>query len=173
MFQGVGLLDDPAVVAIEVHRTQHRPVTVCRPQGGNGGLEVGQGHLPENLLSKVGRHRAHLLCDVGIVVGEVAVAGGGVYNTQGMAGLAEIVVHPLHNGISGVVEVDKHRAPHRGAHLVHQAAGLAEVDIFGVLADLGDGDGVQLIFTAEVVKDVAHQGLVGGGGGEAGTRQDG
>ena len=35
---------------------------------------------------------------------------------------AEIVIHLLHHRVAGVVEVDKHRAAHRGAHLVHQPA---------------------------------------------------
>ena len=69
------------------------------------------------------------------------------------------------------MEVNGDRTAHRRAHLVHQAAGLAEVDVFRVLADLGDFDRVERTAAAEVVEDVADQHLVSSGGGQAGTGQ--
>ena len=173
VFEGRGLQICGAVVVIEVHGPEHRPVAALRPQGGKGRLEISRGHVPQDGFTEVSRHRPHLPGDVGVVVGKIAMAGCGVHNAQGKARPAEIVVHPLHNGVGWVVEVNKHRTPHRGAHLVHQAAGLAEVCIFGVLADFGDGDRVQLVRTAEVVEDIAHQRLVGGGGGKSRAGQDG
>ena len=169
--EGVRLLGGPAVIAVEMQGAKHRPVAALPPQGGDGGAEVRLGHVPQHFFSEVGRHRPHLPGDGGVVVRQVAVAGAGVYNAKGVAGLAEVVVHPLHDGVGGVVEVDGYRAPHRRAHLVHQAAGFAEVDVFRVLADLGDGDGVKFTIAAETVEHAAHQGLVGGGGGKPGAGQ--
>ena len=99
------------------------------------------------------------------------MAGAGVHDAQGVAGLGEVVVHLPHHGSGGVGKVDGHRAAHGGAHLVHQTAGLAEVDVLGILADLGDLNGGEGVLTEEVIENVAHQHLVGGGGGQAGAGQ--
>ena len=85
--------------------------------------------------------------------------------------MRKIVIHPLHHRVGRVFEVDGHTSAHRRTHLVHQSAELAKVDVFGVLANLGDGDGIQLVPTAEMVEDIAHQRLIGGGGGQPGPGQ--
>ena len=87
-----------------------------------------------------------------------------------MAAPGEIVVHLLHHGGGGIGKVDGHRAAHSRAHLIHEAAGLAEVDVFGILADLRHLDGVETC-AAVVVQDIRHQHLIGGGGGKPRTRQ--
>ena len=150
---------------------QHGTVAAAYPQGGKLRTELLLGHIPQELLAEVGGHGAHFLGNFGVVVGEVGMAGAGVHNAQGVARLGEVVVYLPHHRGGGVGEVNGHRAAHGGAHLVHQAAGLAEVDVLSVLADLGDLNGGKGTLTEEMVDDVAHQHLVGGGGGQAGTGQ--
>ena len=82
------------------------------------------------------------------------MAGTSVYNTQHMARLGKVVVHPLYRGGGRVGKVDGHRSAHRGAHLIHQAARLSEVDIFCILANLGDGDRVQSVSTTEMIENI-------------------
>ena len=64
----------------------------------------------------------------------------GVEDAEGQTGLGEVHSHRLHHGLCGAGEVDGDDVAHAGSHLVHQAAGLAEVDVLSPLADLRDGD---------------------------------
>ena len=86
-----------------------------------------------------------------------------------MAGLGEVVPHLPHYGVGGIGKVDGHRTSYRRAHLVHQAAGLAKVDVLRILADLGDVHRRESPAAAEAVEDVSDQHLVGGGGGQPGA----
>ena len=119
----------------------------------------------------MGGHRAHFPGDVRIVVGEIRVAGAGVHDAQGMARPGKVVLHLLHHRGGRVGKVDGHRTAHRGAHLVHQPTGLAEVDILRVLAHLGPLHRIQGPAAEEAVYDGSHQDLIGGGGGQAGAGQ--
>ena len=92
------------------------------------------------------------------------MAGAGVHDTQGVAGLREVIPRFLHNRGGRVGKVNGHRSAHRGAHLVHQAAGLAKIDVLRILTDLGDLNGVQMIPAAEMVENIANEHLIGGGG---------
>ena len=57
-----------------------------------------------------------------------------------------------------------------GGRLIHQAAGLAEVDVFGILADLRDLRGRQAA-AAEMVQDHADEDLERRRGRQAAARQ--
>ena len=107
--------------------------------------------VTEDGFAEVGRDRAHLTGDVGIIVRQVPMAGAGVYDAQGVAGAGKVIVYLVHHRGGGVGKVDGYRSAHRGTHLVHQAGRLAEIDVFGVLADFGDFNGVQCAVAAEVV----------------------
>ena len=72
-----------------------------------------------------------------------------------------------------VGKVDGHQTTDGGSGLIHQAAGLAEEDILGVLADLGDLRLGDPAIEEHVVDDGADEDLVGGGGAQAGTGQNG
>ena len=171
LLQSLSLLLRPAVLLKEVHGPEHRPVAALLPQLRQGGPEGPLVHIPQELLAEVGGHRPHLPGDVRIVISKIRVAGAGVHDAQGVARPGEVVLHLLHHGGSRVGKIDGHRAAHRGAHLVHQSAGLAEVDVLRVLAHLGPLHRIQGPAAEEAVHDGGHQDLIGGGGGQAGAGQ--
>ena len=100
------------------------------------------------------------------------MGGAGVDDAEAVVGAGEVVVHPLHRGSGGVVEVDGHHTAHGGADLVQQTAGLAEESVLGPLADLRQLDGVQRAAAAQPVQDRPDQDLKGRRGGEPGARDD-
>ena len=72
-----------------------------------------------------------------------------------------------------VRKVDGHQPAHGRGRLIHQAAGLAEEDIFRVLSDLGD---LRLGYPSvkeQVVDDGADEHLEGGRGAQARAGQNG
>ena len=74
----------------------------------------------------------------------------------------------------GVLEVDADDAAHRAGRLVHQAAGLAEKDVLGILADLRDADLAEFVHVIIVVfaaEDRRDADLEGRRAGQAGTAQ--
>ena len=97
------------------------------------------------------------------------MVGAGVHNAQSVSRLGKVKVHLTVDGIVLIGKVDGHDAPQGAGHLIHQAGGLAEVDILGVLAHHGDLGQGQLIPAEEVVHHHAHQHLIAGGGGQAGA----
>ena len=90
----------------------------------------------------------------------------GVDDAQGVTAVGKVKVDLFHNRRSGVCKVDKDQTSDRRRHLVHQTRGLSEVDVFGVLSDLGNFDGRELIFKEQTVEDSADQNLESGGAGK-------
>ena len=129
-------------------------------------------HVPEHLGTEKGGGLFHLGGDGGVVLGEVGVAAAGVYNAQIIAAGGEIKGHRADGRGIGIGEIDGDKAAHRTGGLVHQAAGLAEEDVFGILADLGNLHGGKGGSGEEIVEHRTHGHLKGGGGGEAGAPQD-
>jgi len=111
----------------------------------------------ELILAEAGGHCPHLPGDVRIVVGEIRVAGAGVHDAQGVARPGEVVLHLLHHGGSRVGKIDGHRAAHRGAHLVHQSAWLAKINIFRILANFRDFYRGYFIIVIKVRNDRSNQ----------------
>ena len=147
---------------------------------GGGGADVLESgvkllgiHLPEHFFAEEGGHLAALHGDGGVLVGEIGVVGAGVHDAQRVAQRAEIQRQVVHHGIGRVLEVDEHHAAHGGGSLIHEAGGLAEVDVFGVLADLGDGHGGELLTKEQLIEDGADEHLKGGGGAQAAAGEDG
>ena len=100
-----------------------------------------KGNIPQHLAAADSGHGAALIGDGGILVGQVGVVGTGIQDAEGEARLREVHGHRLHDGLGGVGKINGDDVAHAGSHLVHQAAGLAEVDILCPLADLCNGDG--------------------------------
>ena len=74
----------------------------------------------------------------------------GIQDAEGKACLREIYLHRLHIGVGRIG--------------IHQAAGLAKVDVLCPLADLRNGDGGDLFGHEAVVQDDTDQHLKGGRG---------
>ena len=68
-----------------------------------------------------------------------------------MAAVGKVKVDLFDDGLFGVRKVDEHEPADRGSHLVHEPRGLSKIDVLGVLADLGDLDGRELVFKKQAV----------------------
>ena len=133
-------------------------------QVGKEGLER---YIAQNFAAADRCHSAAVSRDGGILVGQVGVVCTGIQDAEREAGLGEIDLHRLDHGVGRVGKINGDDVAHAGSHLVHQAAGLAEVDVLCPLADLGDGDGGDLFGHEAVVQDDADQHLEGGRGRDA------
>ena len=96
----------------------------------------------------------------------------GVHDAQGIAQLLQVQGQIVDHRLGRVGEVDEHHAAHGGGRLVHQARGLAEIDVLGVLADLGNGHGGELLVEEQLVENGPDEDLKGGGGAEAAAGED-
>ena len=88
----------------------------------------------------------------------------GIQNAQGKACLGEIHGHRLHIRVGRVRKINGNNVANAGSHLIHQAAGLAKVDVLCPLADLRDLDGGDFIGHEAVIQDHTDQHFKGGGG---------
>jgi len=162
--QGVYLPGNALVVGVDVESPEHSPVTALFAACGqicNKGLK---GHIPQDLAAADSGHGAALVGDGGVLIGQVGVVCTGIQDAEGKACLREIHLHRLHIGVGRIGKVDGDNVAHAGGHLIHQAAGLAKVDVLCPLADLRNGDGGDLFGHEAVVQDDTDQHLKGGRG---------
>ena len=173
LFQRCHLLGHPGVLLVEVDAAHDGPVAAGFAQLGDTGIEVLLVDLGQDLLAELGGNGLDLAGNGGILVGQVRMVGAGVDDAQGMAGGGEVEAQGTDHGVFLVEEVDVHEIAHGGGHLVHEAAGLAEEYIFGILADHGNLGLGNLVLKEQAVDDGADEHFVGGGGGKAGAGEDG
>ncbi len=102
-------------------------------------------------MTKVSRHGSHFQSNGGVVIGQIGMAGAGIDDAENMAGLGKIIICLPHYRSGGVPEVNGYRAADGSPHLVHQAAGLAKIDVFGVLTDLCQLHRIQFSTAEKVV----------------------
>ena len=98
--------------------------------------------------------------------------GAGVYDAQRVAEILEAAVYLFYHRIFGVFKVYGYYIAHRAGHLIHKAAGLAEVHVFRVLAYLRYLDVGKLPAAVELVEYAPDQHFVGCGGGKSGSGED-
>ena len=84
----------------------------------------------------------------------------GVYNAQRMLTRVQIIGNFAHGRLILVGEINRHDAADRRCHLIHQAARLAEVNIFCVLPDFCNVNSGQLVLAEKAVDDDADHGLI-------------
>ena len=152
---------------------QHRPIGAGFPQGRNGGVKLSFGNLGQHFFSKERADFLQFSGNGGVFVRQVGVACLTVNDAQGMAAGGKIEVHRLDDGMLPVKEINGYQIAYGRGGLIHQAAGLAEEDILGVLADLGDFRLGNLPVKKQPIDNGADQHLEGGGGAEAGTGEHG
>ena len=169
--QSLGL--GPAVFRVDVESPVYRPVSRGLADFRQGGQERLLRHLPQDLLAKAAADGLQFIGDGCVFGGQVRVARAGVQDAQGIAVGVEVQADLLHHRTNGIGEVDGHHAAHGGGGLIHQAAGLAEKHVLGVLADLGDLHRGAFAIPEQVVQHGADQHLKGGGGAEAAAAGDG
>ena len=131
--QGAGVFPE------KVGRPQAGAVPALGPQGGQAGPEVGLPHLAQHFAAvKAGGHRLHLAADGGKLGGQFAVAAPGVGDAQAHPRRQQpFGVDLFHPRGLGVLEVGKDHPAQGAGQLVQHAAGLAEIDVLGVLAQTG------------------------------------
>ena len=144
--------------------TQHSAVAALLAAGRDVCKESLKGHVPQHLAAAHSGHSAALIGDGSVLVGQVGVVCTGVQNAQRQTGLGKVHLHRLHVGVCLVGKVDGDNVAHAGSHLIHQAAGLAKVDVLCPLADLRNGDGGDLFCHEAVVQNHADQHLKSGRG---------
>ena len=127
--QGVYLLGNALVVGVDVESPEHSTVAALFAACGqicNKGLK---GHIPQDFAAADSGHGAALVGDGGVLIGQVGVVCTGIQDAEGKACLREIHLHRLHIGVGRIGKVDGDNVAHAGGHLIHQAAGLAKVDV--------------------------------------------
>ena len=135
--QRIPLGEGAGVLLKIVDGPQHGPVPARLPQPGQGGPEIRRLHLTEDLCPQLRRHSLHLLPDGRKLAGQLAVAAPRVGHAEGHSGWQQ----PRRMDLldlrgSRVGKVRKDDAAHRAGQLIQQAAGLAEVGVLCILADL-------------------------------------
>ena len=70
-----------------------------------------------------------------------------------------------------VGKIDEDQPADAGGHLIHQAAGLAEIDVLGILADLSNFRLTDLPLKKQAVDNGSDEHLKSGGGAQAGPGQ--
>ena len=115
---------------------QHRTVSATAAQGRQCRPECRLFHLTQQRLTEAGGHLLHLLPDGCKLTGQFAVAAPGICNAE---------EHPLRQqpvrmelfDLWGVrfCKIRKDNAAHRAGQLIQQAARLAEIGVFRILAD--------------------------------------
>ena len=166
--------DGAAAVVEKVDGTHHGAVAGDLADLRDGLVEGVLVHLAQDLFAKVCGYRLHLAADGGVVTGQVGVAALGVADAKRKAVGGQVKGHLVHNGRRRVPKVDGDGAAHRAGGLIHQAGGLAEEHILGVLADLGDLHLAEFFHVAAVVlaaEDSAHADLESRRAGQAGSAQ--
>ena len=163
----------PAVLVEEVDSSEHCPVAGDLADFSDVPVERRLVHIVEDFLTEERRHRLHFHGHGRVLVRQVGMIRTGIDGAEGIAAVGEIVVHLFHNGVFRVGKINVHQSAHAGSHLIHQAGGLAVVDVFGVLADLGNFNGGNRAARKQAVQDTADQHLKGRGAGQAGAGQDG
>ena len=172
-FQTGHLLGHPAVFVVFVDDPHHRTVTALFPQGGNGGVEIRLWDFRHHGLAEVVADSLHLPGNGGILVGQIRMVSPGIDDAQGMACGREIEVNRPNIRVLFIGKVDGDETAHSGGCLIHQSAGLAEKDIFRVLANLGNLRLGNPSVKEQMVDDGSNQHLKSGRGAEAGTGQYG
>ena len=147
------------VVHDKVHGTHKRAVTAFLTDLSGLSQQVLCREAAQVLLSEQSRDTVHLRGDRGIGVCQIRMAGAGIDDAERVALLCQIEIDLLDHRLLHVRKVDGDDSAHRGSGLVHQAAGLAEPDILGLLAHLGDLHSIKGIAAEKVVEDDTGQGL--------------
>ena len=81
----------------------------------------------------------------GIFIGQIGVVCAAVDDAQVITFFLEIKVDLLNDWVFRISKVNVDHAAHRRCHLIHQAARLTEVYILGVLSDLSNLNGAELL----------------------------
>lgn len=166
---------DEVVLVPVVYGAHEGAVAELLADFGDVGVEVGLGDLAEAFMAKLARHGLHLHRHDGVVCGEGRVVAANVDEHEGVASGIEVEGELGARGLGTVLEAHERKAAEADRELVHEAAGLAEVDVLRTLPHLGefDGrDGLGARLVPEQLHDAAVERLDRGRGREPATGRD-
>ena len=118
----------------EVHGAQQRPVAHLAAQGRQRLIELLRAHTAQVRFIEQCRHFLHFRRNRRVIVCQISVIAARRHHDQRITVLGEVKVHRAHIGVI-MLEVHRHQTASRRRHLIKQTAGLAEIHVFGVLAD--------------------------------------
>ena len=150
-FQRLYLLEHAAVLIKEMHGAQDGAVAGLCADLLELRIELRFVDLAQDLLAEAARDAAHLLRDGGVFVGQIRVVRAGIEDAGRIAAVGKVKVDLFDDGLFGVRKVDEHEPADRRRHLVHEARGLSKIDVLGVLADLCNLDGRELVLKEQTV----------------------
>ena len=136
---------------------QHRAVAAGLAQRGQGGVERRLVHPAQAVLAEESGDGLHLRGDGGVIVGEVGVVAARIDDAEHAAAQRKRQLFDF--GSVGGRKVHIRKATDGAGRLVHQAAGLAEEHVLGVLAADGQLDRGDAAVIVEVAEDVAEHHL--------------
>ena len=143
-----------------MHGTQDGTVTQLTAQGRDGTDKIRFRYIPQDGFAKGCGNLAHFTGDSGIIAGQFCMVSAGVDDAQGMLTGMHVIADALHLRFCFILEINCHNAAHGGCHLIHQTAGLAEVNIFRILSDFGDINGIQFAAAEETVNHDTNDGFI-------------
>ena len=148
---------DPVIFLVDMQGSKDRTVGDLTPKLRELPDKLLSGDLPQIVPVEAAAQLRQFLRDRCVFIGQIRMICTGIDNAQAVSVLCQIHIQLLNLRLSGVCKVNVDHAADSGCHLIHQAAGLAEVDILGILADLGDFHGRQLLVEEQLVEDRADQ----------------
>ena len=124
----------PLVFLKEMHRPQNCSVAHLAAQAGQPRVKFRRIYLPQHPAAKLRCHRSHLPRDGRVILSQVGMAPTGIHHIHRHTPAGKVAGQALHNRGLRAKKINGNRAAHRRRGLVHQAAGLTKVLIFGILA---------------------------------------
>ena len=124
----------PLVFLKEMHRPQNCSVAHLAAQAGQPRVKFRRVYLPQHPAAKLRCHRSHLPRDGRVILSQVGMAPTGIHHIHRHTPAGKVAGQALHNRGLRAKKINGNRAAHRRSGLVHQAAGLTKVLIFGILA---------------------------------------
>ena len=140
-------------------------------QLGQRGPEIFRRDLSEHFFAEITADLLHFAGDGGVFVGEICVAGPGIDDAKGVAAGRKIKGCGADRRCGGIQEINAYQTTYGRGGLIHQSAGLAKIDIFRILANLGHLGCRDLAAAEQMVQDGAHQHLKSGRGAKSGSGQ--
>ena len=143
-------------------RSQNRAVRILFTKLRDRRKEFLLRNLTKHIFSEVSSDLPHFFRDRRVIRRQILVAATAVDDAQRVAGIREFIVELFDLRIILVLKIDGDDPADGAGHLVHQTAGLAEVDVFRILADLRDLDRRKPVFAVHMIDDIADKRFEGG-----------
>ena len=130
------------------------------------------GDAAKHLFSKQSGNRLHLSGNRGIILIQIGMIAARIHNAKHISLLGKRCLNGLDHGLCGIGKVNENKAANGTSRLIHEAAGLAEENILGVLRNLRDLHIGNRTVIIQIVHHVADHHLKGRRGGNTASLQN-